>query len=324
MSKITRKPATARSTAAREARARNARRAKRRGGSLWGSALALVPLNEHQMHRVFLAIILGGAVAMAWVVASLAGVPAMASEQVASVAARAGFQVRHVEVRGTKNLDELQIYQAVLTAHDQPMPLVDLNAVRARIMQLNWVADARVSRQLPDTIVVDVLERQPHAVLRTDNPDGSHSLALVDGDGHPLSTVSAAGARRWLVLGGEGAGAQIAALDQLLDSAPALRPQVTGADWVGNRRWDITFRSGQRLMLPEGETAPDALVRFAQLDGTHRLLGGKVASFDMRVPGRVFLRVPGRADAALAAAHAAVLAKAEAKAGAITAASGAQ
>ena len=35
---------------------------------------------------------------------------------------------------------------------------------------------------------------------------------------------------------------------------------------------------------------------FARLDGTNRLLGGKVAAFDMRAPGRVYLRVPGRTD----------------------------
>ena len=35
---------------------------------------------------------------------------------------------------------------------------------------------------------------------------------------------------------------------------------------------------------------------FARLDGVNRLLGGKVAAFDMRSPDRIYLRVPGRAD----------------------------
>ena len=54
--------------------------------------MAWVPLSEEQLHRVFLAIILGGAVALAWVAASMAGVPAMAGQQLAAVAADAGFE----------------------------------------------------------------------------------------------------------------------------------------------------------------------------------------------------------------------------------------
>jgi cell division protein FtsQ len=47
-------------------------------------------------------------------------------------------------------------------------------------------------------------------------------------------------------------GKQVAALSELLDAAPALRPQVREAEWVGNRRWNLTFKTGQVLALPEG------------------------------------------------------------------------
>ena len=66
------------------------------------------------------------------------------------------------------------------------------------------------------------------------------------------------------------------------------------AEWVGNRRWDITFKTDQVLALPEGEEASaKALMSFARLDGVNRLLGGKVASFDMRAPERIYMRCPG-------------------------------
>ncbi|MFA7587303.1 MAG: cell division protein FtsQ/DivIB, partial [Novosphingobium sp.] len=84
----------------------------------------------------------------------------------------------------------------------------------------------------------------------------------------------------------------------LLEAAPALKPQVREAQWVGNRRWNLTFKTGQVLVLPEGrEAAAHALMAFARLDGTNRLLGGKVAAFDMRATDRIYLRVPGRAEA---------------------------
>ena len=53
-----------------------------------------------------------------------------------------------------------------------------------------------------------------------------------------------------------GPGAQAAgrgARRTLLDAAPALRPQVVAAEWVGNRRWNLTFKTGQVLALPQGD-----------------------------------------------------------------------
>lgn len=97
---------------------------------------------------------------------------------------------------------------------------------------------------------------------------------------------------------------QVAELERLLAAAPALGPQVVAAEWVGNRRWNLTFKSDQVLALPEGaDASATALVKFARLDGQNRLLGGDVASFDMRSPPRIYMRVPGRADAVELAAN---------------------
>ena len=98
-----------------------------------------------------------------------------------------------------------------------------------------------------------------------------------------------------------------ALMGALLDAAPALKPQVAEADWIGNRRWNLTFKTGQVLALPEGDKgSAGALVAFARLDGANRLLGGRVAAFDMRAPDRIYLRVPGRTDAPAALPVAAV------------------
>jgi cell division protein FtsQ len=68
---------------------------------------------------------------------------------------------------------------------------------------------------------------------------------------------------------------------------------LAGATWVGNRRWDLRFQSGETLALPEGEQdAARALIRFARMDGVTGLLGEGFQRFDMRVPDRFVVRVP--------------------------------
>jgi cell division protein FtsQ len=307
--KIKRKPQSARKAAAAQGTARKVRTAKAKTGSAVDSAIAWLPFSEEQLHRILLVAILGAAAALAWTIASLAGIPAMAGYQVATAAADAGFAVRRVDVRGVKHLNELKVYESVLAERNQPMPLVDIDALRSELIGISWVKDARVSRQLPDTLVIDIVEREPHAVLRK-----AGRLVLIDAAGHELEPVTASRAKGKLIVAGPGAGKQMAALSKLLEAAPALKPQVREAEWVGNRRWNLTFRTGQVLALPQGdEQSAKALVSFARLDGTNRLLGGRVAAFDMRAPDRIYLRVPGRADEAAKAASEAARAKAAAK-----------
>ena len=66
---------------------------------------------------------------------------------------------------GVERMNELKVYEA-RSVGASPMPLVDLETLRGELVAMPWVADARVSRQLPDSLVIDIVERSPHAVLK--------------------------------------------------------------------------------------------------------------------------------------------------------------
>jgi cell division protein FtsQ len=306
--KIKRKGTSVRRTAAAQGKARKVRQARASTGSALDAVMDWLPISEAGLQRVFMAAILGGAVALAWIAASMAGLPTLAGKQLAAVASDAGFQVRRVDVRGVENLNELKVYEAALAQRDQPMPSVDVAALRDRLLELSWVKDARVSRQLPDTLVIDIVERQPHAVLRKQD-----RLVLIDETGHELEPISVGQARGKLMVSGPGAARQMKDLAALLEAAPALKPQVQEAQWIGNRRWDLKFKTDQVLALPEGgKNAAAALVSFARLDGTNRLIGGKVAAFDMRAGDRIYLLIPGRGNQSAAINSASVARQQEA------------
>ena len=103
--------------------------------------------------------------------------------------------------------------------------------------------------------------------------------------------------KRQLVIG-PGADRQEAGYQALLAAAPALRPRVKAASWIGNRRWDLTFDTGETLALPQ-EGAAQALVKFAEMDGAKPLLGKGWLRFDMRDPAKLVARRPGQ-DTSLA------------------------
>ena len=78
-----------------------------------------------------------------------------------------------------------------------------------------------------------------------------------------------------------------------MEPVPTLQPQLTSATWVGGRRWDLNFASGETVALPEGEgAATKALQHFARLDKQTGLLGRGILRFDLRIPGKMIARLP--------------------------------
>lgn len=209
----------------------------------------------------------------------------------------AGFTMRRVEIKGAQRVSRLAIYNVAFDQDSMAMPLVDLEATRARLLQFGWIREARVSRRLPDTLVVDIIERQPAAIWQN-----NRQLILIDGEGVELEPVRIEAMPDLPLLIGPAANRHVAALGALLAAAPRLRPQVAGATWVGRRRWDIRFQSGEILSLPEGDDqAKLAILSFAARDQEDPLLGRGFVRIDMRDPRRTIVRVSGQPGATVPA-----------------------
>jgi len=243
------------------------------------------------------------ALVVAGVVASVFAfrLPQLAGLAIGEGIGQMGFTLRHVETRGNARVSTQAIYNIAFSQDSPAMPLVDLDRTRERLLALPWIREARVSRRLPDTLVIEVIERTPVAIWQLDG-----RMALIDAEGVALEPVRVEAIPDLPRLIGPGANRRYAALSALLDAVPRLRPQVIDANWVGQRRWDLRFQSGEILTLPEGEAeARRAIQRFAQLDQRDSLLGRGFARIDMRDPSRAYVRIsrePGARVPAMPAA----------------------
>lgn len=230
-----------------------------------------------------------GIIAVAAVIGGLIvmGVPQMTGMATAHGLGRMGFVVRNIQLTGLKQVDRDTVYRIVSEAHGQDMPLVDLSQLRSQLLQLGWIEDARVSRRLPDTLAIDLVERVPAAVLQR-----NQQLSLIDAQGHILAAVDAHTMPVQLPLViGDGVEGHIGALQALIASQAPLKQLIDGATWVGQRRWDLRFQSGETLSLPEGDgAARKALATFAKKDQEARLLGQGYVRIDMRDPSRMVVR----------------------------------
>jgi cell division protein FtsQ len=283
--RIRRGPATPRKRVA--GTGRNGRAAPRPQSSA-SRALAVIPGPMQEKIRRGGNIVLGVAMA-GLVVAGLIAMklPQMIGVELGEAAGRAGFVVDRIEIRGISKMERARVYDVALEQQSRAMPLVDLSAIRDRLMQFGWIADARVSRRLPDTLVIDVVERKPAAIWQNRG-----KLSLIDTAGVVIAPVRLEAMPENLpVVIGPAANRQVAALAGLMSAAPSLKPMFAGASWIGDRRWDLRFQSGETLALPEGDAeARAALADFARRDQNTRLLGQGFLRFDMRVPDRIVVR----------------------------------
>jgi cell division protein FtsQ len=232
-------------------------------------------------------IFLGMAVTAAIAALLVFRVPQLLATALSSSVGQAGFTMSRVEIRGERRVSRLDIYNIAFDQNGTPMPSVDLDAIRGQLLQIGWIKEARVSRRLPDTVVVEVVERRPVAIWQNGG-----QLNLIDGEGVVLEPVRIEAMPDVLLVVGAGANRHLATLNALLDAAPHLRAQVAGATWVGGRRWDVRFHTNEVLALPEGDAeSRRAITRFAGMDQQMQLLGRGFVRFDMRNPRQMTVRV---------------------------------
>lgn len=216
------------------------------------------------------------------------GIPARAATETGEAVGRLGFNVRSVEVSGIRRMNSAPVYAIALDQRSMAMPLVNVHDVRRRLLQFGWVKDARVSRRLPDTLVIDIVERTPAAIWQDRG-----RLSLIDAEGVVLDRVPITRMPDLPLVIGPGANRRSRELRRLMDAVPTLKPQLVSATWIGERRWDLAFQSGEIVALPEGEPAArDALTKFASLDRSSGLLGRGLVRIDLRLPGKMIVRLP--------------------------------
>lgn len=255
------------------------------------SHTAQLPALYRPLRRLFIAAISLAIVVTMAVVVAATDFGILALNATARGVARAGFDINEVKVSGNVNASRLDIVSAVLNGSTNSMLFADIDDMRARIEQNSWVETATVTRKLPSRIEIQIVERRPAALWQSGG-----QFAVIDAQGRVLTTRNIAAFATLPRIVGADAAVHVPALFALLATQPELAAQVDAAVWVSGRRWDLLFKTGERMLLPEGAAASSALARFALLNNQKRLFGLGFVRFDLRVADRLVASLPPEAS----------------------------
>lgn len=199
-----------------------------------------------------------------------------------------GLEVTRVTLSGATQTAEREILSALYDERDgqivgRSLLHVSPHRALADIEQLGWVRYAAVSRLWPNTIHVSIEERIPAALWQR---EGSGRLYLIDREGAVIDEV---GGHQYtglpLITDTQTPGSAQDIL-AVLARYPDLAAQIGNLRSQGGRRWDMTFRNGFVVKLPERDFAAaiekvDALER----DGK---LAAELKHLDLRDPRTVY------------------------------------
>lgn len=215
------------------------------------------------------------------------------SDSTDNAGAAVGMKVAKVLSEGRRNTSVNDLVVAVGVKRGDPILAFDTSAAQSRVEALGWVRSAAVTRTLPGTIHVRIVERRPFALWQN-----AGRVVLIDRDGIEIGEASATGHTHLPIVVGADARADAPALFDIMATEPDLLVRVAAAVRIGDRRWDVVFDTGLRANLPENNIA-DAWARLVSATHEHDMFNGDVSAVDLRLSDRMVLRLaPDSAPAA--------------------------
>jgi cell division protein FtsQ len=218
--------------------------------------------------------------ALPWTV--LAGVLVLVLAGAGVVYGTSLFGFRTLRVVGATLVTPEQVREAVRLPDDVPLARVDLTAVQDRVAELPPVARVTVSRQWPSTLLVEVVERTPVAVVPQDR-----RFVVIDGSGVVFQTRRDRPSGLPLARLGTPGPADVAtrgALTVLAALTPELRERLTEVVVAGPAQITLRLRGGRTVLWGDASRS-DAKSQVAS-----SLLAREGNTIDVRTPDVVTIR----------------------------------
>lgn len=207
------------------------------------------------------------------------------------------FHVNNVQVNGSAHLTSQEITSIAAVSDDSTLLRLDSKGIKERLEDNAWVQNAAIHRVFPDTIVIDITEREPGAVVKIN--DRSNWVISTDG-----AWLSAATTDDW------------ESAMKIIDVSPSMPAPISGAmcadgginnaldilnsisDDLRSRIVSISAESSIKtsLNLVDGVTvafgdSSDIEVKEAVINSLLNEYEGRISYINVRVPTRPTYRM---------------------------------
>lgn len=196
-----------------------------------------------------------------------------------------GFQVNDLIVEGRSLTPQKDILKAVNIRRGDSLFASDLTDMKKRLEVLSWVRTVTIQRRWPFTIYIRLAEYKPIALWQQKT-----KFYLVDDQGHHFNIPKNNPFQSLPILTGEEAPKNAPHLFSVLRDFPSLIGRVTGAIYLGKRRWDLMLDNRLKLKLGE-ERVKQGLVQFIQLEEGRKISDKNIVAIDLRFEDKIYFQL---------------------------------
>ncbi len=194
-----------------------------------------------------------------------------------------GFAIKDLSVEGRKYTDKKELLDALRLSSGAPIFTFDPHGAYARIMKLPWTKSVVILRNLPNKIVVQLVERKPVARWQHDK-----KTIVIDAEGKELKAAKIDQFSHLPLIVGDVASTQTEELLSLLAGFPMISQSLKAAVRVAERRWNLHLRPDITVRLPEADVF-DAMTRLTKLIKEQKITDRNVKAIDLRLAEKVFI-----------------------------------
>lgn len=228
----------------------------------------------------------------AWMGGSLGAFGQRLSNGVDVIAQKAGLSIRKIDIVGLDPMVEERAREVADVHLGDNMLSADPYKIRRKVEALDAVAGVSVHRFWPDQVTIIAETREPLALWQDDG-----EWRVIDQAGR---TFARANPDDYMdlpqVIGRDAAGAA-AGLITLISDFPELYTRMDSAYRISGRRWDVRFKGGVSVALPEDGELREALAALNLLHVRNGVLDMPITRIDARDAESFAIRpAPGGPD----------------------------
>jgi len=201
---------------------------------------------------------------------------------IGQVMADAGFGISTIRISGNHRTDPRDILAALGFAPGGSIFGADVHAARAHLLSLEWIEDAEVRRQYPDSISVSIVEKLPFALWET-----ASGTWLVERSGRTIGLFDPHAFPQLPLLLGDGAPQAAAEIVEAVGAHRAVGARVNGYARISGRRWNLLLNDDVVVELPEEGWARELDV-LEHLIVDKGILERDISEIDLRAPDNFF------------------------------------
>jgi cell division protein FtsQ len=225
--------------------------------------------------------------ALLFAVTGIAGVVAggHGTTVLAAITSSTGFAVENLRITGQSETSEVDVLNGLALGPFPSLLTLELETARDRVEALPWVKQATLTKIFPDTLEIEIVEREPYALWQYGG-----AVSLIDYAGRVITdNVSERYAGLPRVVG-KGAAERVAEFTALIEPFPQIARRAQAGVLVSGERWTVVLDNGLQLMLPAGNPEA-ALETIAALEREHSVLQRQIVALDLREPGKFVVRL---------------------------------